>query len=161
MRNEAGDMEATKKGIANTFAKFYEDLYSNQNDERKDEEDNEARLENTYDQADDGENIEEDERDRHIPEFTIKELSIAIGCLKKGKSADSRGIKAEELKGTDEETTKNDLCCPEERAPDEARKLQTDLFPSTTSQALLNHDIQPALRQARSTPVPRPGPFGQ
>ena len=50
--------------------------------------------------------IEDDEQDRHIPQLTMKELMIAIDSLKKGKSADSKGIKAEDLKRADEETTK-------------------------------------------------------
>ena len=44
-------------------------------------------------------NIEDDEQDRHIPIFTMEELSIAIG---------SQESKAEDLKGADEDTTKND-----------------------------------------------------
>ena len=35
MRNEVGDIEASRRGVANTFAKFYEDLYSGRNEERK------------------------------------------------------------------------------------------------------------------------------
>ena len=50
--------------------------------------------------------MDNDEQDRHIPEFTMKELSIVIDSLKNGKSADSKGIKAKDLKGADEETTK-------------------------------------------------------
>ena len=79
-----------------TFANTYEDLYSRKNEERKDEEDSEARLENTDDHADDS-NTEDNEQDRHVPEFTVKE---------KGKSAVSKGIKAEDLKGADKDTTK-------------------------------------------------------
>ena len=75
---------------------------SSKNDERNDEQDSEARPENTYDHADD--DNEDDEQDRHIPEFTRIELMIAIDSLKKGKSADSRGIKAADIKGADEET---------------------------------------------------------
>ena len=55
MRNEPGNIEATRKGIADTLANIYEVLYSSKNDERKDEEDNEGRLENTCDHADDDE----------------------------------------------------------------------------------------------------------
>ena len=44
MRNEAGDIEATTKGIAKTFAKLYADIHSSKNDERKDEEDNKERI---------------------------------------------------------------------------------------------------------------------
>ena len=36
----------------------------------------------------------------------MKEVIISIDSLQKGKSADSKGIKAEDLKGADEETTK-------------------------------------------------------
>ena len=36
----------------------------------------------------------------------MKELVVAIDSLKNGKSADSKGIKAEDLNGGDEETTK-------------------------------------------------------
>ena len=42
----------------------------------------------------------------HIPEFTVKELIVAIDSLQKGKWADSKDIKAGDLKGVDEETTK-------------------------------------------------------
>ena len=56
-------------------------------------------FKNTYDHADDVNNIEDDEQERHIPEFTMKKLRIAIGCLKKGKSADRKGIKAEDVRG--------------------------------------------------------------
>ena len=55
---------------------------------KKNDKDREARLEHTCDHADDDKNIEDDEQDRHIPEFTMKELRIAIGSLKKGTSAD-------------------------------------------------------------------------
>ena len=56
-------------------------------------------LKSTCDHADD--DFGDDEQDRHIPEVTMKELMIAIDSLKKGKSADSKGIKAEDIKGTD------------------------------------------------------------
>ena len=44
---------------------------------------------------------EDDEQDRHIPEFTKKELSIVVDSLKKGNSSDIKGIKAEDPKGAD------------------------------------------------------------
>ena len=69
----------------------------------KNENDNEARLGSTCDHADD--DAEDDEPDRHIPELTMKELMIAINSLKKEKSADSKGVKAEDIKGADEEAT--------------------------------------------------------
>ena len=45
------------------------------------------------------ENIEDDEQDKHIPESTMRELSIAIDSLKIGKSTDSKGIKAAPVHG--------------------------------------------------------------
>ena len=49
----------------------------------KTKKDSEARPENTCDNADDEK--EDDEQDRHIPEFTRKELMIATDSLKKRK----------------------------------------------------------------------------
>ena len=49
-------------------------------------------------------NIEDDEQDKHIQEFTMKELSFATDSHKAGKSSDIKGTKAEDLKGGDEET---------------------------------------------------------
>ena len=59
------------------MAKFYENL------------DSRVRLEDICDHADDDENTEDDEQDKHIAEFTVKELSNAIGSFRKGKSADN------------------------------------------------------------------------
>ena len=53
MRNEFGDIEQRGKVLLTHFRFFCEDLYSRKNDEREDEEDNEDRLENTCDHADD------------------------------------------------------------------------------------------------------------
>ena len=62
----------------------------------KDKQGSEARPENICDHSDDG--IENGEQDtRHIPEFNRKERET---------SADSKGIKAEVIKGADEETSK-------------------------------------------------------
>ena len=80
-----------------------EEIWESKCNKRNDEKDSEARPANTCDHADD--DIEDDERDRHTPEFTRQELMIAIDSLNKGKSADSKGIKAEDIKGADEETT--------------------------------------------------------
>ena len=70
-----------KRNSAIILTKIHKDW----NDERKDEENNTARLEYTC----------------HISDDTI-----AIDCFKKGKSVDNKGIKAESLKAADEETTK-------------------------------------------------------
>ena len=107
MRNESGNIEATRKGIANIFAKFYKDPTHKRKTMKKDEKDNEARLGVTCDHADD-DIIEDDEEKKtgHIPEFAMKELMVAIDGLNKEKSADNKVIKAEDIKGSDEETTK-------------------------------------------------------
>ena len=41
---------------------------------------------------------------KEIPEITTEELQTAINRLKKGKSADSNGIRAEDIKACDDET---------------------------------------------------------
>ena len=107
----------------------------------------------------------------------MKELSIAMDSLKKGKSADRKGIKAGDLKGAGEEATKNDARCLQldhqaklhdsqfmekvmvtviykKGDPTKNRKLQTDLFLPTILQAVLHHDSQQTLRQARPMPMP-------
>ena len=53
MRNKLGNIEATRKAIANVFEEFYKDLYSSENDETKDKQSSEAGLENTCDHPDD------------------------------------------------------------------------------------------------------------
>ena len=100
MRNKLGNIAAPRKGTGNVSAEFYKELYS-MNDGRKDKQESEARPENTCDHADD--DVEDDEQERHIPEFTRKELMIAIDGLKR-KLADSKGIKADDINGVDEET---------------------------------------------------------
>ena len=44
------------------------------------------------------------EETKEIPEFTTEELQAAINRLAKGKSGDSNGIRAEDIKTCDEET---------------------------------------------------------
>ena len=40
----------------------------------------------------------------HIPEFTKQDLQAAIDSLKRGKSEDSNGITAQDMKESDDET---------------------------------------------------------
>ena len=74
------------------IAKFYEDLQSCKNDETTKQD-----LKTLVTMLTMMKNIEDDAHDRHIPELTMKELSIANDSLKKRKSADSKGIKAEDF----------------------------------------------------------------
>ena len=81
IKNDKGECITPRKGIAHTFGEFYKRLY----------EDNER---------DDFEHETSD--DRRIPEITTEELQSAISKLKKGKSPDSNGIRAEDIKACDE-----------------------------------------------------------
>ena len=76
-------MHHISKRIADVFGEFYRRLYD----------DNER---------DDFEHEMSD--DRRIPEITTEELQSAISKLKKGKSPDSNGIRAEDIKACDNET---------------------------------------------------------
>ena len=78
----------TRQGIANVFAKFYEDLYVGE----EDEEGGDAMMSDETDQDD------------YMEEFTTEEIQNAIDRLKKGKAKDSNGIRAEQLKLCSEET---------------------------------------------------------
>ena len=82
-KNDKGECITSRKGIADTFGEFYKRLY----------EDNER---------DDFEHEMSD--DRRIPEITTEELQTAMNKLKKGKSPDSNGIRAEDIKACEDET---------------------------------------------------------
>ena len=96
MRNKWGTTKATRKGIAKVFAEFYKDLFSRKQDETKDNQSSESRLESICDHPND--DIENDEQDSHVRDFAKHQLTAANDCLKKRTSADSRGIKAEDIK---------------------------------------------------------------
>ena len=83
IKNEKGDCIASRKGIADTFGEFYKRLYE---DSGKDDSEQEMRG------------------DKRIPEITTEELHIAISKLKTGKSPDSNGIRAEDIKACNDET---------------------------------------------------------
>ena len=84
IKNDKGECITSRKGIADVFGEFYKRLY----------EDNEK---------DDFEHEMND--DRRIPEITTEELQNGITKLKKGKSPDSNGIRAEkDIKACDDET---------------------------------------------------------
>ena len=46
-------------------------IFSSRNDERKYEKDNDGRLENKCDHADDDDHFEDEEQDNHVQEFTM------------------------------------------------------------------------------------------
>ena len=109
IRNDRGECITSRKRIADVFGEFYKRLY----------EDNER---------DDFEHEMSD--DRRIPEITTEELQNAISKLKKGKSPDSNGIRAEDIKACDDETKEmvrqlfNEIIKRNNFTPDEWKKVK-------------------------------------
>ena len=68
--------------------------------------------------------------DRRIPEITTEELQSAISKLKKGKSPDSNGIRAEDIKACDDETREmvrqlfNEIIKRNNFTPEERKKVK-------------------------------------
>ena len=83
IKNDEGECITSRKGIADAFGEFYKRLHK---DKEKDDSEHETSD------------------DRRIPEITTEELQSAISKLKKGKSTDSNGIRAEDIKACDDET---------------------------------------------------------
>ena len=117
-RNGKDEIEASRKGLANTFAKFYSNLYSEEKHEEDKKDDEEEGL-NERDglvvdkelaeqksgnpkEIDESENHED--RSEHIPEFTKQELQTGIDCLKRVKTRRHKRNQADDLKQCDDET---------------------------------------------------------
>ena len=83
IKNDKGEYITSRKGIADVFGEFYKRLYE---DNKKDDFEHEMSD------------------DRRILEITTEELQNAISKLIKGKSPDSIGIRAEDIKACDDET---------------------------------------------------------
>ena len=92
IKNERGEIITSCKGIAKVFGEFYKKLYD---DNEQDEYGNGSNIDV---------HISDTEETTRIPEITSEELHEAIRKLKKGKSPDSDGIRAEDIKVCDEET---------------------------------------------------------
>ena len=109
IKNENGDCITSRKGIADTFGEFYKRLYE---DSGKDD--------SKHEMSD----------DKRIPEITTEELHSAISKLKTGKSPDSNGIRAEDIKACDDETRElmrqifNEIIKRNNFTPDEWKKVK-------------------------------------
>ena len=99
MKNEKGECITSRKGIADVFGEFYKGLY--EDNEKDDSEQELGEDENNSSTDVHNNNTEETTR---MPEITTEELQTAINKLNKGKSPDSNGIRAEDIKACDNET---------------------------------------------------------
>ena len=79
MKNEKGETNTSRKGIANVFGEFYSKLYSGERlaEEVQDPHNSETRM-NT-----ERESCNDDDEKNEIPEFTQDEAQTAIDSLKK------------------------------------------------------------------------------
>ena len=118
VKNKEGEAVKTRQGIANVFAKFYEELYVGE-----DENDNEDTMTNG-----------ETDQDDYIDEFTTEEIQSAIDRKKKGKAKDSNGIRAEQLKICSEETKEeireifNEIAQQEDFTPKSWRRIKIQVI---------------------------------
>ena len=97
--HEKGDCITSRKGNADVFGEFNKRLYE---DKEKDESEHELGEDENYSSTDVHNNNTEETAG--IPEITTEELHTAINKLKKGKSPDSKGIRAADIKACDDET---------------------------------------------------------
>ena len=140
IKNKEGETVKTRQGIANVFAKFYEDLY--EGDDDCTERGTDLRTE------DDG---KDPEQDNSIKEFAITEIQDAIDRLKKGRAKDSNGIRAEQLKNCSDDTKEkirtifNEIAQQDDFTPKSWRKIRiqviykkvTEKMQATTGQSVV------------------------
>ena len=113
----------SRKGIADVFDEFYKRLYE---DNEKDDSEHEVDDDDNYSNTDVHNNTDET---AGIPEITTEELQTAINKFKKGKSPDSKGIRAEDVKACEEETREivrqifNEIIKRNELTPEDWKKV--------------------------------------
>ena len=118
MKNKEGEAVKTRQGIANVFAKFYEELYVGEE---------EIDIEDTT-------TNEEADQKEYMDEFTTEEIQSAIDRLKKGKAKESNGIRAEQLKICSEETKEeireifNEIAQQEDFTPKSWRRIRIQVI---------------------------------
>ena len=93
IKNDKGECVTSRKGIADVFGEFYQRLYE---DNEKDDSEQEVDDDDNYSNTDVHNN--DTEETAGIPDKTTEELQSAINKLKKGKSPDSKGIRADDVK---------------------------------------------------------------
>ena len=98
-KNGKGEVITSRKGIANVFGEFYSKL---SDDDKFDETEMESDKNETENNMEDqGTDVTET---KEFPEITTEELQAAIYRLKKCKSADSNGIRVEDITACGEES---------------------------------------------------------
>ena len=122
IKNKVGEDVKTRQGIADAFAKFYEELYKGE--EEQEENEHECIEHEEVDSSQKGK----------IAEFAKEEIEAAIHRLKKGKARDSSGVRAEQLKICSDETKEkirhifNDIAQQEDFIPKSWRKIRIQVI---------------------------------
>ena len=125
IKNDKAECITSRKGIADAFGEFYKRLHE---DKEKDDSEHEVNDDDNYSNTDVHNN--DTEETAGIPEITTEELQTAINKLTKGKSPDSKGIRAEDVKACDEETREmvrqlfNEIIKRNNFTPDEWKKVK-------------------------------------
>ena len=99
LKNEKGETSTSRTGIANVCGEFDKKLYDDNVQEATEQEIGENENESSTNVHNNG----ADEMTR-IREITTEDLKTVINKLIKGKSPDSNGIRAEDIKACDDET---------------------------------------------------------
>ena len=144
-KNDKGESITLRKGIADVFGEFYKRLYENN---EKDDSEHEVNDDGNYSNTDVHNN--DTEETAGIPEITTEELQTAINELKKGKSLDKKGIRAEDVKDCDEETREmvrqifNEIIKREEGDD----KIPPDLLTARVVQTVLDNSVRKIIPSA-------------
>ena len=191
IHDEQDKIVTSGKGIANTFAEFHSNLHAKEeHDEHagvdegkttqrhteKDAREEQRKRNNENSEAVD-ENENQKDRSEHILEFTKQELRAAIDSLKKRKSGDCKGIRAEDIKESDDETkeTMREIFKRHHQTRkhdpwrkvtikviywtgicSETRKLPTVMNVGYAVQGVFRISVQKAAQQTRQPKTPRP-----
>ena len=124
IKNDKGESITSRKGIADVFGEFYKRLYE---DHEKDDSEHEVNDDGNYSNTDAHNN--DTEETAGIPDISTEEWQTAINKLKKGKSRDNKGIRADDIKDCDEEKREmvrhifNEIIKRKEFTPEDWKKV--------------------------------------